>query len=208
MAPSHASSLSPGSECLGYREPGEAVRRGGGGPPTPLLAFLSCRIAWKAVNCRSRFTFVNRTQILFGAVAAAVGVSIGYLMIARPEGLNPSWPVGVALLAPALFLLAGVHLLSAGLGFPRVSVVAIRAVLVAFLAIGNWAAFFTAHVPCRNTVSFFGVPLVSRAPTDAACRSQLRGIMIAVDAIALAIAGIAAWQKSRSRSPEAVRDRP
>ena len=145
---------------------------------------------------------VNRPQILFGAVSAIVGVSVGYLMVAHPEGLNPSWPLGMALLAPVLFLLAGVFLLSSGLGFPRVAVVAIRAILLGFLAVGNWAAFFTAHVPCRNSVSFFGVPLLSRFPTDEACRSQLRGFIAGLDGIIILFAVTIAWQKSRRAAPE------
>ena len=145
---------------------------------------------------------MNRPQGLFGAVSAAVGVAVGWLMVAHPEGLNPSWPLGMALLAPALFLLGGVFLLSAGLGFPRVAVVAIRAVLLGFLAIGNWAAFFTAHVPCRNSVSFFGVPLLTRIPTDEACRSQLRGFMTSLDVIVVLFAAIVAWQKLRKPAPE------
>jgi hypothetical protein len=145
---------------------------------------------------------VNRAQVLFGLVSVVVGASVGYLMLRHPEGLNPSWPLGMALLAPALFVLAGVFLLSAALGFPRVAVVAIRAILLAFLAVGNWAAFFTAHVPCRNSVAFFGVPLLARIPTDAACRSQLRGFVAGLDAVIVLYAVTIAWQKSRGASPE------
>jgi len=42
-----------------------------------------------------------RPQVLFGMVATIVGISVGYLMRAHPEGLNPSRPLGMALLAPA-----------------------------------------------------------------------------------------------------------
>ncbi|MGH9443522.1 MAG: hypothetical protein ACRD16_14740 [Thermoanaerobaculia bacterium] len=82
-----------------------------------------------------------RDGILFGLVALGLGLSTGYLMVAHPEGLNGSWALGLALLVPALFALAGVFLLSSGLGYPRVAIVAIRAVLVGFFVVANWAAF-------------------------------------------------------------------
>jgi hypothetical protein len=140
---------------------------------------------------------LSRDGILFGLVALGLGLSTGYLMVAYPEGLNGSWPLGAALLVPALFALAGVYMLSAGLGHPRVAIVAVRAILAAFLVVANWAAFFTAHVPCRETVSFFGVPLLSRFPNEADCRFRLRAIIGSIDALILLATAAFLWQKKR-----------
>ena len=58
---------------------------------------------------------MNHAQIAFGVFTLIVGVGIGYLMYTHPEGLNPSWPMGMAMLVPALFALGGLHIIAAGL---------------------------------------------------------------------------------------------
>ena len=121
--------------------------------------------------------------IVLGIVALAVGLGTGYLIVAHPGGLNPSWPIGMALLAPAAFTLGGVFLLSQGLGYPKPGAAAMTGIAVCLLAIAHWAAFFTARVPCRESLSLFGVPLLERYPSDAACRSQLQGILVFVDGV-------------------------
>ena len=145
---------------------------------------------------------MKSASIAFGIVFLAVGLGTGYLICAFPKGLNPSWPLGAALLAPAAFTLGGFHLVAQGLGYSELSAAALKAIGICFLGIANWAAFFTARVPCRQTVSFFGVPLLARYPSDAECRAGLRTIVVSVDA-AVAIVLIAlAWRKLRNRPGE------
>jgi hypothetical protein len=45
----------------------------------------------------------------FGIVSIAVGIGVGFLMYAFPEGLNRNWPIWMAMLAPASFVLAGLR---------------------------------------------------------------------------------------------------
>lgn len=138
---------------------------------------------------------MKTAPIVFGGVAFAVGLGTGWLILTHPEGLDPSWPLGVALLAPAAFALGGLLLLGRGLGYPRFSAAASGAIVVCFLAIANWAAFFTARVPCRETVSLFGVPLLARYPSDIECRTRFRTIMGSVDAaVVLFFLAFARWR--------------
>ena len=142
---------------------------------------------------------VNKGVALFGVVALIVGIGTGYLICAHPEGLNPSWPIGMALLAPAVFALAGIHMVATGLGYSRFSGVMFSAIALCFLAILNWAAFFTSHFHCLETVSFFGVPILRRQPTELECRYQLRTIAALVDAAVLIPMIIFAWRRLRDR---------
>jgi hypothetical protein len=137
--------------------------------------------------------------MVLGVVASLVGIGTGFLILAHPEGLNPAWPRGMALLAPAVFLLAGLHMIATGLGYSRFSGVLFAAIALCFLAIAHWAAFFTTGFGCVETLSFFGVPILRRQPSEADCRSQLRGIMACVDALILLPAAAFAWRKARGR---------
>lgn len=143
---------------------------------------------------------MKSSPIAFGVIALAVGVGTGWLIVAYPKGLNPSWPIGMALLVPAMFALGGIHLLGQGFGYPKLAAASLRVIVVGFLAIGNWAAFMTARVPCRQTASFFGVPLLERYPSDAECRSQLRTIMVLVDGAVAFVFAALAWRTLRRRS--------
>lgn len=142
---------------------------------------------------------MKSASIAFGIVALAVGLGTGYLILSYPKGLNPSWPLGMALLAPAAFTLGGLHLIAQGLGYSQFSAVALKAICVCFLCIANWAAFFTARVPCRQTVSFFGVPILARYPSEVECRTELRTIIASVDAAAAIVLIALAWRKVRNR---------
>src|SRR5262245_24346574 len=144
---------------------------------------------------------MNRPLFLFGAATLAVGLGIGYLMLAHPEGLNPSWPLGMALLAPAAFILAGVHLVSTGLGFSRLALAAIRGVIVCLVAVANWAAWFSARIHCLETISLFGVALLRRQPSEDECRAQLRLLIGGLDALILLVVAFSVWN-SRQSSPD------
>lgn len=141
---------------------------------------------------------MNRGLILFGVVALLVGAGTGYLIWVHPEGLNPAWPIWMAMLAPAVFTLGGLHMIAAGLGYPRVSGVMLAAIAVAFFAIMNWAAFFTTGFRCVETVSFLGVGILQRYPNEIDCRSRLQGIVGFVDALVVLPSLAFAWRKVRT----------
>jgi hypothetical protein len=86
-----------------------------------------------------------------------------------------------------------------GLGYSRFSGLLLAAIALCFLAIANWAAFFTTGFGCAETLSFFGVPILRRRPSEAECRNQLRTIMACVDALILLPAAAFAWRKSKGR---------
>jgi hypothetical protein len=140
-----------------------------------------------------------------GIVFLAVGLGVGYLMISQPQGLNPSWPLGAAMLVPAVFAAGGLHMVASGLGFAGVSAAMLKVIMVCFWAIANWAAFFSARVPCRQTASFFGVPLLARIPSEAECRDSLRVIVGSLDAIVAAFLIAIVWRRLRSRRAESGR---
>jgi len=142
---------------------------------------------------------MNRPLIPFGIVFVVLGLGTGWLMVAHPEGLNGSWPLGIALVVPAAFVLGGLHALALGLGYPSLSAAFLKVLVICFLAIGNWAAFFTARVPCRQTASFFGVPILQRYPSELECRNELRTLIACVDAVVVLFFVALAWHKVRSR---------
>ena len=123
-------------------------------------------------------------------------------MVSQPLGLNPSWPLGAAMLVPAVFALGGLHMVATGLGLPRVSAAMLRGILLGFWAIANWAAFFSARVPCRQTASFFGVPILSRYPSEAECRNSLRVLIGSLDAVVAAMLVAVVWRRLRCRRAE------
>jgi len=141
----------------------------------------------------------GKGAIVFGIVFLAVGLGTGYLMIAHPQGLNPSWPLGMALLAPAAITLGGLHLVAQGMGWSSLSAALPKAIAVCFLAIANWAAFFTARVPCVQTASFFGVPILRRYPSEAECRGSFQAIVEILDAVVVLFFVALAWHQGRRR---------
>ena len=46
---------------------------------------------------------MDRAGIPFGILTILVGLGIGYLMLAFPEGLSSDYPIWIALLAPLVF---------------------------------------------------------------------------------------------------------
>lgn len=142
---------------------------------------------------------MERGLVLFGIVALIVGTGSGYLIYAHPEGLNPAWPIGLAMLVPVAFILSGMHMVAAGLGYPDVANVMLRAIAVCLLAIVNWAAFFTTHIQCSEMVSFLGVPILAWHPSEAECRAGLRIIISCIDTLILLPVIWFAWRKWQSR---------
>jgi hypothetical protein len=145
---------------------------------------------------------MNRALVAFGLVAVIVGVGSGYLMYTHPEGLNPAWPIWMALLAPALFVLGGLHVIAAGLHQPRLSDLMLRAIVVCFWAILNWAAFFTTHIQCLVTVSFLGAAIVGWHPSEMECRNSLRILVAGIDALVVISVGVFAWHRYRTARKE------
>ena len=145
---------------------------------------------------------MDRAQIAFGIFTLIVGVGIGYFMVTYPEGLNPDWPLWMALVVPALFILGGVHIVADGLHQTRLSHLMIRAMVLCFGAIANWAAFFTTNVQCRATVSFLGIPLFSEQPSEVECRNSLRAIVAGIDLVVLATIGLFLWHRYRASRKE------
>jgi hypothetical protein len=142
---------------------------------------------------------MNRgAQVAFGIFTLAFGVGMGYLIYTNPEGLNPAWPMGMAMLAPALFVFGGLHVIAAGLDQPRLSIAALRAILFCFWAILNWAAFFSTHIQCLATVSFLGVAVFGWEPSETECLYSLRAIVSGIDM--LIIVGIVAFAWHRYRT--------
>lgn len=139
----------------------------------------------------------NRAQIAFGVFTLIVGVVVGYFMYAHPEGLNPAWPLGMALLAPAVFAFAGLHIIAAGLGQARLSSAMLVAIMVCLWAIVNWAAFFTTHIQCVATLSFLGAEIFDWYPSETECRNSLRVIVAVMDALVVIAVGVFAWQRNR-----------
>jgi hypothetical protein len=141
-------------------------------------------------------------QVAFGLFTLIVGVGIGYLMYTRPEGLNPQWPLEMALIVPAVFVLGGFLLIAEALDQTRLSIAMIRAMLFCFWAIVHWAAFFTTHIQCRGTASFLGAALVGWHPSEMACRNSLRVIVAAIDALVVIFVGVFAWHRYQARRKE------
>jgi hypothetical protein len=145
---------------------------------------------------------MNRAQVAFGVLVVIVGVGIGHLMYTHPEGLNPAWPMGMALIAPALFVLGGLHIIAAGLERPRLSAALLQAILLCFFVLVNWAAFFTSHFQCGVTISFLGSGLFGWNPSEIECRYSLRLLVAGLDAIVAVGIGAAIWYRNRDpRNP-------
>ena len=145
---------------------------------------------------------MNRAEVGFGTFSLIVGVVSGYFMYTHPEGLNPEWPLWMALIAPAVFVLGGLHLIAAGLEKPRLSSATLGAVVICLWAIVNFAAFFTNHIQCLATLSFLGIKVVEWHPSELECRNSLRAIVAAIDTLVVMGAGVFAWHKYRTPGKE------
>lgn len=144
---------------------------------------------------------MERGLVGFGVIALIIGVGVGYFMYTQPENLNPSWPLGMALLAPALFVLAGLHMIAAGLNQTRLSNAMIRVILVCLLAVVHWAAFFTTH-QCVVTVSFLGAKAFAWYPSEEECRRSLQALVASIDTLIIMAIGAFLWHKHRASRKE------
>ena len=124
-----------------------------------------------------------------------IGVAIGYVMLAFPEGTNPEYPIGIALLAPLAFILGGVLVCAHALGRLSIVAIAFAALALCLLAVVNWAAFFTSHVQCRETLSFLGFAILERTPSALECGASLRVIMASLDAVVLIALAVYGWRR-------------
>lgn len=140
---------------------------------------------------------MNRPLVAFGILALIIGLGSGYFMYTRPEGLNPEWPLWMALLAPAVFILGGLHVIAAGLDQPRLSSATLVAIVFCLWAIVNWAAFFTNRIECLATISFLGAEIVQWHPSEMECRNSLRVIVAIIDALVVIVAGASVWHRNR-----------
>lgn len=145
---------------------------------------------------------MKNAQVAFGLFTLIVGVGIGYLIYTNPEGLNPEWPIWMALLAAAVFALGGLLIIAEALHQTRLSIAMLRAILFCFWAIIHWAAFFTTHIQCRVTASFLGAPIVGWYPSEMECRNSLRAIVAGIDALVVISVGVFAWQKYQAHRKE------
>lgn len=146
---------------------------------------------------------MNRAPIFFGIFVLFIGLGTGFLLYSFPEGLNPEWPLGMAMLVPVVIMLAGLHSIAAGLNHPVLSIALLRVLPLCFLAIANWAAFFTTHFHCVETISFLGFAIFSWHPNEVECRNSLRVIMACVDAAVVFLYIAPTWHKWKS-----VRNKP
>jgi len=156
---------------------------------------------------------MDRAPLGMGIVLLLLGLGIGALMLLMPEGLNPNWPMGMALLAPGAFVLAGLHMVGSGLGYPRFSGVMLALIAVALWVIVNWAAFFTTQHGCVATVSFGGVSIFGWRPSEEDCRMSLQMLVGSFDGLLIVLILVAAWRRLRrprddSPSGAAARHRP
>lgn len=145
---------------------------------------------------------MDRTQVAFGTFSLIVGVVSGYFMYTHPEGLNPEWPLAMALIAPAVFVLGGLHLIASGLGKPRLSSATLGAVVLCLWAIVNFAAFFTNRLQCLVTLSFLGAKVVEWHPSELECRNSLRALLAAINVLIVIGVGVSAWHRHRAARKE------
>jgi hypothetical protein len=148
----------------------------------------------------------NLIRIMMGLISTAVGMGVGWLMYAHPEGLNPSWPLWMAEFAPGAFVLAGVFLVVTGAGLTRLGTAVLRILLLCMLLIFNFTAFFTTPDQCTDTVSFLGVALLTRHPSPENCKISMELIVGTIDLV-IVLVFIAFLrlksQRARSEPPQA-----
>ena len=141
---------------------------------------------------------MDRALVAFGIVVLMIAAGTGYLMYTNPAGLNPAWPMWMAMLVPVGFALAGLHLIAAGLDQPRLSSAMLLAIVFCLWAIVHWAAFFTPHIQCVARVSFLGAGIAEWYPSEAECRNSLRLLLAGIDALVVSVAGASAWHRYRA----------
>jgi len=145
---------------------------------------------------------VNPAGIAVGVVAILIGLAFGSLMLASPEGLNPAYPIWIALLAPLAFVFGGMLVCAHASGRPGFVAITFSALAFCLLLIVNWGAFFSSHIQCRETLSFLGLPILEWYPSEVECRSSLRVIMACLDAVVLVLVAVLIWRRVANGHPE------
>jgi len=143
---------------------------------------------------------MDRAVIPLGIAAVLVGLGSGYAMVEYPEGLNPAWPIWIALVVPIVFILGGLLIIGNGLGYPKFSGIMLTIVALCLLATVNWAAFFTDHIQCREAISFLGTAILERYPSEVECRDNLRILVGSLDTLVLIPLLAFVWRKLASVS--------
>jgi len=143
---------------------------------------------------------MDRPLVGFGVMALLLGLGVGAAMMLMPEGLNPNWPMAMALLAPAAFVLAGLHMVASGLGYPRFSGAMLKCLVIVMWAVINWATFFTTQHACVATLSLGGVALLGWTPSESDCRASLQLLIASLDGLLIVVILVWAWRKLRRSS--------
>lgn len=136
-----------------------------------------------------------------GVAVLLFGAGLGYLIYSHPEGLNPDWPRGVALIAPAGIAMGGLLMIGNAIQCPTLFRWAFLATLACFLGMANWAALFDTRTECVVTISFFGADLANWQPTAEQCQKQLRAIMAGVDLVVLGVFLASVWYRLKKSQP-------
>ena len=123
-------------------------------------------------------------------------------MLAFPEGINPAYPVWIALLAPLAFVFGGMLVCAHALGRPAFVAVTFTALALCLLVIVNWGAFFSSHIQCRETLSFLGLAILERYPSEVECQTNLRIIMACLDAVVIVLLAVVVWRRVANRHRE------
>lgn len=97
---------------------------------------------------------MNRASIFFGIFVLLIGLGTVFLLYSFPEGLNPEWPLWMAMFVPVLIMLGGLLIIAVELDHPLFSSFMLRVLPLCFLAIANWATFFTTHIHCVERSHF------------------------------------------------------
>lgn len=137
-------------------------------------------------------------QFVFGCCFSAVGLGLARFVWADPELSGLRWIT--VMLVCAIFALAGAILMADALGFPGAMARILRATFWLMILFGNFVTFTSPEIHCRQTVSLFGVPLLTTLPGPGQCR--VMAILIIVSFDVLLIGGSAwFWWKARAGKP-------
>jgi hypothetical protein len=137
-------------------------------------------------------------KIFMGVAFLIAGIGVGYMMFLQPEGLNPEWGLWAAELAPAMFALAGIYLISDALGYSRFALRLLQALLVCMLLLLHWIAYFVTDAKCTATFSFLGLSVLTEQLDTVVCRTLLLVAVAVIDVIAIALPALFAWRRWRS----------
>jgi hypothetical protein len=139
-------------------------------------------------------------KMAMGGLFLIAGVGVGYMMFLQPEGLNPEWGLWAAEVAPAMFALAGIYLISDALGYPRFALRLLQVLLVVLLLMLHWITFFVTGGECTATFSFLGLSVLTEQLDPVICRWLFMVAVAVFDVIFIALPAFLAlrrWRNSR-----------